>query len=245
MEPEIWALAALAAFLVGLSKGGLSMMATLAVPVMALAMNPVLAAGLLLPVFVVSDLFGLIAWRRDVDWRVLLRVVPGSVLGVGLGWATASLVPAHLVGGLVGVIGAAFALWALIRPPLPDTPARHPRWLAGGFWGGVAGYTSFVSHSGAPPYQVYVQPLRLGRQAYAGTITVFFAITNAVKLIPYAALGQLSPQNLHIAASLVPAALAGVAVGVWAVRRVSERVFYLFITWALLAVSVKLMADAL
>lgn len=245
MEAQIWVLAGLAAFLVGLSKGGLSMVATLAVPVLALGMNPVAAAGMLLPVYVISDVFGLIAYRRNVDWAVLIRVLPGSVIGVVLGWATASFVPAYVVGGLVGLIGAVFALWALIRPPLADAPARRAGWLAGGFWGGIAGYTSFVSHSGAPPYQVYVQPLRMGRQAYAGTITVFFAVTNLVKLVPYAALGQLSAQNLSVAASLVPAALIGVAIGVWAVRHVSERVFYLFITWTLLAVSIKLMVDAL
>lgn len=48
---------------------------------------------------------------------------------------------------------------------------------------------------------------------YAGTTTVFFAIVNAVKLIPYAALGQLNPDNLRIAAMLCLPAIFGVLAG--------------------------------
>ena len=45
-----WLLAGLAAVFVGMSKGGLPMAGTLGVPILALAINPVTAAGQLLPV---------------------------------------------------------------------------------------------------------------------------------------------------------------------------------------------------
>ncbi|WP_370576390.1 MULTISPECIES: sulfite exporter TauE/SafE family protein [unclassified Paracoccus (in: a-proteobacteria)] len=239
-----WLLLALASALVGLAKGGLAMVGMLAVPILSLAMSPVQAAGLLLPVYVVSDAFGLIAYRRHWDRRVVTRLLPGAVAGVALGWATASLVDDAWVGGIVGVIGAWFAVMTLLRPAPEDAAPREPDWLRGTGWGAVTGYTSFVSHSGGPPYQIYVQPLRLGPQTYAGTVTVFFAVVNLVKLVPYAALGQLGAANLGKAATMIPVAAASVFVGVWLVRRIPQRAFYLFITWALLAVSLKLIADA-
>ena len=239
-----WALLALASALVGLSKGGLAMVTMLSVPILSLVMSPVQAAGVLLPVYVVSDAFGLIAYRRHFDRRVLARLLPGSLVGVALGWATASLVDARWIGGLVGVIGAGFALLTLLRPAPGDAPPRQADWPRGSLCGLIAGYTSFVSHSGAPPYQIYVQPLRLGKETYAGTVTVYFAIVNAVKLVPYAALGQLGVGNLGKAAAMIPVAAAGVFAGVWLVRRIPQRAFYLFITWALLAVSLKLIWDA-
>ena len=143
---------------------------------------------------------------------------------------------------IVGLIGLAFALNALLRRPA-DGPPRPSDWGKGTFWGTVSGYTSFVSHSGAAPFQVYVQPLRLSAMGYAGTATVFFAVVNAVKLIPYAALGQLSAQNLGAAAVLMPVALASVWLGVRLVKIMPARAFYLFITWALLLVSIKLIWD--
>lgn len=239
-----WILAVIAATAVGLAKGGLSMVGVLSVPLLSLVMSPVQAAGVLLPIYIVSDVGGLVAYWRHADWQVLKRLWPGALLGIWVGWLTASLVPVAGVELIVGAVGFAFALTALLRHP-PEGPPRPGRWAAASFWGGIAGYTSFVSHSGAAPYQVYVQPLRLAPLAYAGSTTVFFAVINAVKLIPYAALGQLSPGNLGIAAILTPVALFAVWLGVRLVRIMPRRAFYLFITWALLLVSIRLIWEGL
>lgn len=117
-----WAVALLAAVAVGLSKGGLSMLAVLAVPILSLVMPPVQAAGLLLPVYIASDVGGLIAFRRSFDRAVLVTALPGAVVGIGLGWATAHLVAEDGVRLLVGVIGLVFALNALFRPGLATRP---------------------------------------------------------------------------------------------------------------------------
>ena len=241
-----WALCILAAFAVGLAKGGLSMIGMLGVPLMALVMSPVQAAGILLPVYVVSDIGGLIAFRRSFDRRVLVTLIPGMLAGVTLGWATARLVNEAQVGLIVGLIGLAFSVNALLRPTLSGRGvARGPSAGPGAFWGALAGYTSFVSHSGAPPYQIYVQPMRMEPMLFAGTTTIFFAITNAVKLVPYAALGQLSLHNLSVSAVLVLPALLGVVAGLWIIRRVPASFFYKFITWSLAIVSLKLIWDGI
>lgn len=239
-----WALAVIAAIAVGLSKGGLAMVGIISVPLMSLVMSPVQAAGLLLPIYVVSDVGGLIAFRRNLDRRVLLLALPGAMAGIAVGWATASIVPVQGVTLIVGVIGLGFALNALIRPALDAVP-RPARGRAATIWGGLAGYTSFVSHAGAPLWQVYAQPLRLSPLIYAGTTTWFFAIGNWVKLIPYAALGQLSPANLATAAVLMPVSLAAVWVGLRLVRIIPPALFYRLITWGLLAVSLRLIWQGL
>ncbi|MBT0779820.1 MULTISPECIES: sulfite exporter TauE/SafE family protein [Paracoccus] len=244
MEMLGWVLAVIAAFSIGLAKGGLSMVGTISVPLLALVMSPVQAAGILLPVYIISDIGGLIAFRRDFDARVLRTLVPGAITGIALGWATAHHVDDAQVGLIVGVIGLAFALNALLRSRV-SASARPPRWGAGSFWGTISGYTSFVSHSGAAPYQVYAQPLRMTPMTYAGTTTIFFAICNAVKLIPYAMLGQLSAHNLSVAAVLMVPGVLGVLAGLWLVRRMSAQVFYGFITWALMLVSAKLIWDGI
>ena len=237
-----WAVAVVAAGLVGMSKGGVPVVGMLGVPVMALVMSPVLAAGLLLPVYVVSDMFGLYAYRHAFDRRVLGIVLPGAVAGIGFGWATATIVPEAAVTLMVGVIGGVFALSLLLRRQVEASPKRGEV-VPGLFWGAVTGFTSFVSHSGAPPYQVYTLPLGMGKAVFAGTSTIAFAVINAVKLVPYYALGQLGAANLKLAAILaVPAALA-VFAGVRLVNWLPERLFFRLVTWALLLISVKLIWD--
>ncbi|AUM73397.1 hypothetical protein CYR75_02970 [Paracoccus jeotgali] len=238
-----WLLAILAALAVGMAKGGLSMVGMISVPLLSLVMSPVTAAGVMLPVYIVSDIGGLIAFRRSFDRRVLAMLLPGAVTGIGLGWATAHLVNDAVVLLIVGLIGVGFALNALIRPALGH--ARSADLGRGSFWGAIAGYTSFVSHSGAPPYQVYVQPLRLNSTVYAGTTTVFFAIVNAVKLIPYAMLGQLNPDNLRLAAILCLPAIIGVVLGLKLLKIIPQELFYRLITVGLLIVSARLIWDGL
>lgn len=233
-----WTVAVVAAALVGLSKGGLPVVGMLGVPVLTLAISPVTAAGLLLPVYVASDIIGLYAYRRAFDRRVLMILAPAAVLGIGVGWLTAAAVPDRLVTGIVGAIGVGFALTLLMRSR-PKGQAGPARIGPGLFWGALTGYTSFVSHAGAPPYQVYVLRLGLKKAVFAGTTTVFFAFVNAVKLIPYWALGQLSPGNLKIAAVLALPAILAVLAGVWLVKVLPEVLFFRLVTWALMAVSLK------
>lgn len=246
MAPEtlgFWIAALTASVLVGLSKGGLSAVATLSVPVLSLSISPVMAAGLLLPVYVVSDIFGLYAYRQAFDRRVLAILVPATTLGVCLGWATASIVSERMVTAIVGVIGLAYSLNLLWRRGVQ--PAPRPADIGRGtFWGMVTGFTSFVSHTGAPPYQVYVLPLGLSKTAFAGTSTILFAYVNAIKLGPYWALGQLNPSNLKLSLLLMlPAALA-VFAGVRLVRILPEVLFFRLVIWALLAVSLRLLWQA-
>jgi uncharacterized protein len=242
MDIWFWAAAVVAAALVGMGKGGVPIVGMLAVPVMALVMNPVVAAGMLLPVYIVSDMFGLYAYRHAFDRRVLAILVPGAIAGIGVGWATASMVPEAAVTLLVGVIGVAFALNLILRKAVVAEP-QEPQVAKGLFWGAVTGFTSFVSHAGAPPYQVYTLPLGMTKAVFAGTSTIAFTVINAVKLVPYYALGQLNLGNLKMAAVLAIPAVIAVFAGVRLVKVMPERLFFKLVTWALLAISAKLVWD--
>ena len=67
-----------------------------------------------------------------------------------------------------------------------------------------------------------------------------FAYINALKLIPYYALGQITLGSIRTALVLMPIAAASVYLGVWLVKRLSERVFFLTIIWLLLIVGLDL-----
>ena len=111
METYIyWFLITLAAVFVGMGKGGLPVIATLGVPSLSLIMSPITAAGLLLPVYIVSDIFALSAYRRDFSWPVLKIGMVGMTLGVVVGGLTASYVIEWVVTLLIGLMGFLFAL---------------------------------------------------------------------------------------------------------------------------------------
>jgi len=244
--PDSWLLVAvgsLAAFFVGLSKGGLALIGALGVPILALIISPVRAAAVLLPVYVLSDMAGLWAYRREFSRENLRILIPASAAGVGIGWAMASHVSDRGVGLLVGVIGLVFCWnsWRRRHEPEAASPASVPRGIA---WGLVTGFSSFVSHAGQPAYQVYVLPQRLPKMVYAGTTTILFAVTNTLKLLPYWALGQLSADNLRIALYLALPALAGTLLGVRLVQVLPQRSYFRIVQVLLFAVSVRLVIKA-
>ena len=239
-----WLLAVLAAVCTGLSKGGLPAVSMLAVPVLSLVISPITAAGLLLPVFLFSDIFGVWAYRREFRRDLLKIAAVGTILGCTIGWMTAHIVSENLVRLLIGVIGATFALNLLLRHKA-DVEPRALTWRRGVFWTTIAGFTSFVSHAGAPPWQIWVMPMGLTKMVFAGTTTIVFAMMNLTKVVPYYFLGQFDPQNLCVAAMLLVPAVVGVYVGYRLTRVLPEKVFFGIVTWALLVISCKLIWDGL
>ena len=238
------ALAAVGALFIG-TKGGLPSIGMLAVPLLALQVPPVRAAALLLPIYVVTDIVGVWLYRRDYSAPNLRILIPSACAGVLVGWATAAVLSDAAVRLLVGLLGVGSCLNVWLRPrsksPLPQ-PARV---APGILWGSLAGFTSFISHAGAPPFQIYVLPQRLPKLVFAGTSTILFATINAAKIVPYADLRPYSADDLKFAAALLLPALAGTVLGAKLTRKIPEGWFFTLVQVALFLVSVKLVWDAL
>ena len=234
-------LASLAALLVGLSKGGLPTVGMLAVPLLSMVMSPVKAAVLLLPIFIISDMVSVWLYRKNFSMPNLKVLVPASVLGIFIGWLTASFTSDNAVKLLIGCVGIGFCLNIWLRKTPQATQGVDLK--KGVFWGMLTGFTSFISHAGAPPFQVFVLPQRLPKAVFAGTATILFAIVNLVKVIPYQQLNPYTVADLTKAMWLIPAALVGTFVGAYLTKIIHEKWFFRWVQIALLLVSIKLLVD--
>ena len=245
LDPIFYATAVPAVILVGLSKGGFGgAVGFVGVPLMALMMSPLQAAAILLPILVLMDMVSLWTWRGVYDRRTLAGMLPGSLIGIGLGWLTAAIVTADMVRLIVGLVALVFVLrWIIQQFRHGAGHVASPDRLAAGFWGTVSGFTSFVAHVGGPPFQIYALPLRLDPKVLSGTAAIFFAVTNAVKLIPYFALGQFDATNLTASAVLMPVAPLATLAGAWLVRRMRPEIFYPFTYATVALIAVKLLYD--
>lgn len=236
-------LAGLAAFLVGLSKGGLPTVGMLAVPLLSLFMSPVKAAVLLLPIYVISDVVSVWLYRKDFSVPNLKLLIPAGVAGVFIGWVTASYTSDTAVKLMIGCMGIGFCLNTWLRKTPQDKQAVDVK--KGVFWGTLAGFTSFISHAGGPPFQIYMLPQRLPKVEFAGTATLLFAVINAAKILPYQLLQPYSTDDLMRAADLIPFALIGTVLGAYLTKKIADVWFYRLVQASLFAMSIKLMADVL
>lgn len=232
--------------LFGLSKGGFSGLSVLGLPIFALALPPLQAAAIMLPVLIVQDMVSLWAYRGAFDRRALIVLLIGSALGTVLATAVVTTVPQAAITLLVGVIALWFSLlfWVRRLRGQAEAPATRKSDVHGVFWGTICGITSFIAHAGAPPAQAHLMPLRLPPPVFAGTLSWLFAAINLIKLPPYLWLGQFTPDNLIASVVLMPVAAAATLVGVALVKRIRPAVFYPMIYGLLLVVGLKLSFDA-
>jgi len=246
-DPWFYAAAIPAVILFGISKGGFGGgLGVLAVPLMALVISPVRAAAILLPILCVMDLVALWKFRGKWVWPELRVLLPASLIGILTGTMLFEYMSAAVIRLIVGVVAIVFTLhfWINKQRSNSSNLVNYPRSF-GLIGASVAGFTSFVAHSGGPPISMYLLRRPLDRTDFAATSIVFFAVVNYVKLVPYTWLGQLDSDNLATSAALVILAPIGVLIGVWLHRRVSDRFFFAFVYVLLFVVGLKLVYDGL
>lgn len=243
-DPAFYLLAVPAVLLTGISKGGFAGgLSLLGVPMMALVMPVSQAASIMLPILCVMDMFGWWSYRKRFDRALLLQLLPGALLGIGLGALLFRHLSSQWIELLLGIMSTLFAVHRLSGAVLADKSSL-PEWLKAGWWSGLSGLTSFVAHAGGPPLMIYLLPKQMDKTRLVATMTFFFATVNYIKLIPYAWLGQLDTTNLDTALVLAPLAPLGVYAGLWLHHRINETLFYRLSYLFMLLTGLKLVWDS-
>lgn len=235
-----WTLACVAAFFVGCSKGGMPMVAILSVPIMSMVMSPMQGAALLLPVYLISDAYGIWIYRGSYSRRNLAILIPAAALGILAGWLLAGDTDEDVVRVIIGCIGLTFLVMRQYSRWAGKDQARPADIPRGMIWGSLSGFTSFVSHAGGPAFQLYVLPQQLSKLSFAGTSTILFAVINWMKVPPYLSLGLIHWGDYRIVLTLAPVAIFGAWFGYRVIRLVPEQLFFIIVEIALLLVSINL-----
>jgi uncharacterized membrane protein YfcA len=198
----------------------------------------------MLPILLTIDAIGLVVFRGRGDGANLRLIIPGALLGIGLGWLTFGQVDARWIRLLIGIEAVLFAFdrFRAARSPasaVPPAPTLGP----GIFWSALSGFTSFVSHAGGPPIMQYLMPQNMDKMRLVGTTVIYFSVVNFSKLGPYAALGLLDLSNLGVSLLLAPVIPLGYFIGYRLLHAVDMRGFNLVTAWTLLAAGIKLIWD--
>jgi uncharacterized protein len=224
-----WLSATAAVILFGIAKAGFAGgVGVLATPLVSLTISVADAAALLLPLLILTDILALFYYRRHFDRKSIKILIPGSILGILVGafFFNSFLGKDHILRAGIGVLALLFVIFQVGRVYILGVmEKRHPSAPEGILMGAISGFTSTIAHAGGPPVAVYLLPQRMPKEIYVGTTAVFFAITNALKLIPYGMLGLLKIGNLTTIILLAPLCYVGVKIGVYLNRHFSEKWF--------------------
>ena len=225
MNLEVYALAALAVVLTGVSKSGFAGgLGILGVPLLALKMPPQDAAVLLLPVLIGIDVLAVCRYRGAWDRGTVRALLPGAFVGIGLGALSFAHIDADTLRIAVGLMALAFVAHRLLggrRPPTDPRTKPGMVFLAST----VSGFAGFLAHAGGPPIKGTLLSLQLDKTAFVGTNSVFFFVLNLAKAVGYGGLGLISASSLWSSLSLVPFLVLGVFLGFRLHNRISQNTF--------------------
>jgi uncharacterized membrane protein YfcA len=238
-----WAVVGAGAFLAGLSKTGITGLGILAVAIFALILPPRESVGIVLLILISADIVAVAAYRREANWRQLLRLFPWTAVGVVLGYLAFGRIDGGQLGRLIGailVVLVALHLWRKYGARATASDAPRARWLAP-LVGATAGFTTMVANAAGPVMVIYLLAMNLPKMEFIGTTAWFFLSVNLFK-VPFSyALGLIDAGSLLTVLPLVPFAIAGAVFGRLIIAHINQRLFELVALLLALAAGIRLL----
>jgi uncharacterized membrane protein YfcA len=228
-SPGQWSIAALGAFIVGLSKTGVSGLGILFAALFVLVFpNAKQATGFVVPLLIFGDVVAVLSYRSHAQWRFVWKLFPSTAVGVILGFLALDRISNPAARTLVGAIICTLAVlsfWLRHRSGSADERAPTLRWLFAPFIGTIAGFLTLIANAAGPVMASYFVSMRLPKMQYAGTTAVFFLLLNLFKVPFMVQLGLLTAHSFAINLILLPMVLLGALVGRWFLVRVNQDLF--------------------
>lgn len=217
-------------FLYGFSKTAMPVAGVLAGPVLAAALGAPVASGLMVPLLVLGDLFALGYYRQHADWKLILRLVPGVLLGFVITAVLFRLLSAQALGRIIGVLilaSVGLELWRRWQERHRREHELEPMRSKVGalFFGALAGMTTMAANAGGTAMTLYLVKMRVSMLAFMGTSAWFFFVLNLSKIPVIVPLGFVTRETLMADLYLAIFIVVGAFTGVFVFRRMNERVF--------------------
>lgn len=166
-----------------ISKSGFGgALGSLSLLLLLFVLPPKIALGVLLPLFLIADVWLVYIWCHILDRQILMIMCGFGLLGQLLGWLLFDYLSDRLLMSLIGLIAIITAIgygWRPIRAG-KRTSAEIAALVAqrirqrGFLWCGISGISSFVSLSSGIPAQIFLLPHGLVWQGFVGTLSVYF-----------------------------------------------------------------------
>ncbi len=220
-----WLVLTLCALLIGFSKTAIGGMALIAVVLTSQVVATKDSTAVVLVMLLAGDLVATWTYRHDVDWRLIVRLIPPVLVGIVAGALFLNWVDGPTLKRTMGVI----VLLLLVIGLWPDKLAAH-RPSVGMAYGGLAGFTTMVANGGGPPMSLYLLARKYDKLRFLGTTAWFFFAVNLIK-VPFSIVnGILRPETALLGAVLAPLVLLGTWIGRLTIKRINQATFEKLVT---------------
>ena len=239
----------------GISKTGFGGgIGILSIPLMAIAMPAPEMLAVMAVLLVAVDLLANLHYLGQYDWRSLKWLLPGAVVGVGIG-CVALVVMKRQAGDVatfdrvlsltIGLVCLGVVVAQVVRLMGGTLQSPRPGAGTGLAVGTVAGSVSTISHSAGPIVTLYLLQERIDKRRLVGTLLMFTLLINAVKLAAYSRMGVVRWETVRQTWWMIPLLPVGTIFGAWLNKRVAEKPFAIIMYLAALAAAGQMIWKAM
>ena len=231
-----WLICGLSVFVVSITKSGFGgSMGALSAPILLTVLPPNIALAVLLPLYLIADIWTVFIWRGYAVWRLFGWMCLFAILGQIIGWLLISYIDDDMLKLFIGIIALITGVRFYLQKAdiqLIKIVRKHHKQIRksakqrAAIWCSLSGFSSFVSLTGGIPVQVFMLPMKLQRFFVVGTLAWYFLIINLAKVPFFLDLNWFTAETLFTSLYLVPVIPFGVWVGRWLNKNMSDAVFY-------------------
>nr|WP_298996249.1 sulfite exporter TauE/SafE family protein [uncultured Allomuricauda sp.] len=224
-----FSLAALASFLMGLSKAGLKGLSIFNVTLMALAFGAKSSTGLIMPLLLVGDVFAVSYYNRHTQWKYIIQFIPWMIIGILIGVFLGKDLPEKTfkLGMVIVIFISLGILFWWDRRKSQNVP-KH--WSFAGFIGILAGICTMIGNLAGAFTNIFFLAMRLPKNEFVGTAAWLFLITNLFKLPFHIWVWKtISYETLLIDLKLLPSIILGLFAGVVLLKKINDKNYKKFI----------------
>ncbi|RKF12771.1 sulfite exporter TauE/SafE family protein [Alginatibacterium sediminis] len=215
-----------AAMLSGISKFSVGGMGALILPLLLLAFPGQQALAILIPMFLVADLLTMVCYRKNINWKVLLRLLALMAVGCVLGAVLMNSINTHQFARIIGLTILGMLLLSIYLE-YNQTQIRTSS-LAQSSSGIFAGFISMTANSAGPIMSLYLLEEKLGKPSYVSTRAWLAGMVNIIKIPLLVSIGALNTQTALLSLSALPSLL----LGAWLGYKLLKRISFTQLTWS-------------
>lgn len=217
------------ALLIGMAKTGVHGAGMLSVPLLAIAFGGKVSSGIMLPMLLIADVFGVWYYHRHASFKHLKILFPWAAVGIIAGSAAGNFISEEafrIIMATTIFVSLGVMIWLEMggREKIPDSIILG---IAAGFLGG---FTSMIGNLAGTVMAVYFLSMRLPKNNFIGTAAWFFLVINWFK-VPFHVWvwHTVNKDSWLMALVLTPIILGGAFLGILLVKKMNDQTYRWFI----------------
>lgn len=200
----------IAALITGISKFSTGGMGMIVLPVLMLAIPGKEALGVIVFMYILTDMIAISTYRKNINTNVIYQVMPATLIGIFVGAAILHSVNHKGFLLILFILTLIMLILSFVLDKYPVDLAKYR--IISYSIGWVSGVISMISNAAGPIFSIYLLAIgNINKQSYIGTRSWIFLLMNLAKVISLFVIGLIDMNIIIISLYTIP----GVILGSW------------------------------